>query len=302
MINAHSRPLVAGMSRRLFNYRFRLLAGERDPAPALQRLQQEGWLNQDEEAEQLWLTAQGFSQALERQLAAEDEPESEKTSTPTRSEGPPTEYDLRQRVLDIFKENHVGKRGHMAAEEINRFWAVSGRRAEELRHGLDILMRDGYLRIGRFRKTLFRLQGEGYRYMTGRRASKPLLEQAEPARSEQRHFKALPDESLLVLAAHVFKQRRALPPRALSYGELQYALDDYQLPSFSLFHAAELLHRYGYIDVHHDGSLQMTLTEEGRGLLRAADSEMVQWVTRMALEDMNRAQPDDVEPNAPEGT
>lgn len=292
VVNAHSRPAVAGMPRRLFNYRFRLMAGEREPAGAIAQLCNQGWLAQTEDGDTLWLTPEGYRAILERFKNAEEFTGEAGAPGAPRNEGPPSEYALRTRVLDIFREAGVGKRGHIAAEDLNRFWSVSGRRADELRHGLDILMRDGYVRIGRFRKTLFRLQSEGARYLKGRPAPEALESLAQPAVSDERHFKTLPDESLLVLAVHVFKQRRALPPRSLSFGELEYGLDDYELPAFAQFHAAELLHRFGYVDLHDDGALQITLTDEGRGLLRTADSEMVQWVTRMALDDMSKANAD----------
>ena len=99
----------------------------------------------------------------------------------------------------------------------------------------------------------------------------------------------MPDGSLLVLTAQVFRMQQALPPRSLSYGEVVHGLSMLDVPEFQHFHACELLHRIGAAEITDPEVLRFELTDEGLKLVQDAGTEMLQWAARLAINDAQRS-------------
>lgn len=279
----HAESPRDGMLCRLLSYRLRQLPSPPDEAGTLARLSELGLIEYvGSDGERVVLTTEGYV----RVLALSDEAPAPAEAGPRRG---PTEYGLRRAVLDIFAEFEVDERGELSAGLLRSFWSSSGRRAGELRHALDLLMRDRYLRLGRLDRTVFRLQDDGLRYLQGREAPAELIALAPRAYDEDRYIHSVPDGSLLVLTAQVFRMQQALPPRSLSYGEVVHGLSMLDVPEFQHFHACELLHRIGAAEITDPEVLRFELTDEGLKLVQDAGTEMLQWAARLAINDAQRS-------------
>lgn len=281
VVDALSRPVVLGVEPQLLNFRLRQLHPERDFREAIAALLADGWLEQEKHSRKIRFSALGYQRVIERHALAVDAQRSAHADRDQHQE--PSEFLLRQRVMAIYAEQGAKAGSSLAADQINQYWAVSGFRAEELRHALDILLRDGYLRLRRLRRTRFALQEDGARYLDGRTPPASLQALAPIASRADCNRHSLSDETLLIFATNVFRVRKALPPRSLSFGELDYQLEALELPAYLRFHAADLLYRYQHAELHDDGSLQFTLSERGMQLVNESDSEMLRWTANMSL-------------------
>lgn len=268
---------VRGIEHSVLQYRWQLmelpLASLR---PAVQALLREGLLH--EAGPLLRLTASGYARLIAPNIlpASTEEPLS---NSGTRA----TEYVLRNQVLAIFRTGGLKAGDRMGADALARHWQVAHFRASDLRRGLDLLLRDGHVRVGRFRKTLFRLEEDGYRYLSGRPAPAWLAAQAPRLELGLLHRRSVPDRLLCMLAAQQFLLKPS-QETTRSFEEVDYLLERYELPRPIRFYAYELLHRLGHAEASRGPSMQ--LTSEGRALLRAADMEYVQWHVKQALRAM----------------
>lgn len=282
----HSESPRDGMLRQLLRYHLRHRSDAQAVDQRLEQLRERGLIEAAaHDSERLVLTPAGYSRTL--QLGDETPAAAE----PVPRHGP-SEYALRRAVLDVFREFEVGERGELSAGLLRSIWSSSGRRAGELRHSLDLLMRDRYLRLGRLDKTVFLLQSDGARYLAGREPPPELQRLAPLARDADRQIHSVPDDNLLVLAAQAFRMQQALPPRALSYGELVHGLSMLEVPEFQHFHACDLIHRVGAAQIIDTESMRFELTEAGLQLVQDAGTEMIQWAARLALNDAQRSTAD----------
>lgn len=289
VVNALSRPVVLGVDPQLLNFRLRQLQPDHDFREAIAALLDEGWLEQEQHSRKLRFSALGYQRVIERQALVVETATADVADRD--SQQAPSEFLLRQRVLAIYAEDEAEAGSSLSAEQINQYWSAAGFRAEELRHALDILLRDGYLRLRRFGRTRFRLQQGGARYLAGRSPPAALQALAPEACRADCNRHSVADEALLIYASHVFRLRKALAPRSLSFGELDYQLEALELPAYLRFHAADLLYRYQYAELHDDGSLQFTLSERGMQLVNDNDSEMLRWTANMSLASVRGAKP-----------
>jgi len=275
IIDRESRGVVRGIERTVlaFKWRFMGLADETLPG-AVDTLLREGLLRVA--GPMLRLTVVGYA----RLTAAEVGAAPALPDAPVQGSGRPTEYGVRGKLLGVFRTQGVGAGGKLTAGELNRYWEVAGYRAGDLRNGLDLLMRDGHSKVGRFSKTVFRLEKDGDQYARGSNAPEWLAKEAVALERENLSKQGIPDRVLCILAARQFLESSG-KPRNRAWSEVDYLLERYELPEFARFHAYELLHRLGYAEAADDKTLR--LTPKGYDLAQSADSEVAQWSIQQAL-------------------
>jgi hypothetical protein len=268
LINRASRSVTRGIEREVLGFKWSF---HQLPAtalePAIERLIADGWLTAVQRT--LRLTALGYA----RMTAPAIVDDGRELATPAARSGRSTEYGVRNRVLSVFRGRRSTTGSKLGAEDLGRFWQAAEYRASDLRDGLDVLLRDGELKMGRFGKTVFRLEEDGYRYTQGPEAPPSFLPHAPAVEARNLRAKSSSDLTLCVLAAYQFRAQRAARPLSLS--ELDYLLERYRLPAFARFHAVELLHRLGYARIADEGG-GLVLTGEGRELQRLAESGVMQ--------------------------
>lgn len=280
LIDREARGTVRGIERAVLAFKWRFMGLTETALPqALDTLQQEGLLRPV--GASLRLTAAGYARFIApgvQTIAAprEGQPHS----------GRATEYGVRNKLLGVFRTQGLGKGDKLSAGELNRYWEVAGFRASDLRSGLDLLMRDGHSKVGRFAKTLFRLESDGDRYARGPAAPEWLASEAVALEQENLRKQGIPDRILCILAARQFLETSGQPrPRALS--EVDYLLERYELPEFARFHAFELLHRLGYAEMADGKTLR--LTAAGHQLVRLSEGEIAQWSITQAMKTAGSA-------------
>lgn len=275
ILDRECRSAVQGIELPVLLFKW-TLRGQPEAAlhPAVQRLCHEGLLRPL--GAWLRLTAAGYmrltSPALERLPP-------DQAAGPAANEGPLTEYLLRGRILALFRAAGARAGERVAAAELARFWQVSQSRAADLRHGLDLVMRDGQVKRGRFSQTLFRLEAEGQAYLQGPQAPDWLAEYSPRVDPQNLTQPGMPAMSLCVLVAHQFRGQKNLP---IAAAELDYHLEQTGLPPYLRAHALELMHRLGYAEAD-DGVLGLSLTEAADEPLRLGQSDIVQWAIKSDL-------------------
>jgi len=278
ILDRESRGAVQGIEEQVLAFKWRFMGLEEAAYPrAVERLIADQLLRRS--GLMLRLTRAGYAR-----LIADDVGVYSSAVEGAGAGGPPTEFGLRQKLLGVFRSCELKAGGKLSAAELNRYWEVAHYRAADLRSGLDLLMRDGYVKVGRFSKTLFRLEEAGERYLNGRDAPDWLARQAPALVAADLHRKTIDDGLLCVLAAHSF----ALTPTERterSYDVVEYLLERYEIPLHARFHGFELLHRFRYADPVH-GAAALRLNDAGERLLAAADSNYVQWAVKNALREM----------------
>ena len=292
LVERYSDGATGGVPQALLDHHYRRLNAHRDLDGPLSTLLARGLMQRTADGQRLRPTPAGY--ALIRALPGdgslfEAAPDGWRATRPVAL----SEYALRNAVLEVFRAFACEAGDTLGAAMLRRFWAGEARRAAELRHALDLLMRDGYLRVGRFRRTVFRLQPDGARYLRGRDLPPRVAALAPPARQQDRWTQAIPDDSLLVLAVQLFQVSGSATSEGLSLGELLHGLDTMGVPRFQQFHAADLLYRLRHVEIADPDRMQWVLTESGADLAAESDRELVQWLARMAINDARRSQSHD---------
>lgn len=276
ILDAECQGVVRGIEKAVlaFKWRFIGLADSLLPG-AIDTLVREELLR--ESGSQLRLTGLGY-----RRLTAPDVATMPDAPLPATAAafGRPTEYGIRNKLLGVFRSQDLGEGGKLSAGELNRYWAVAGYRSADLRSGLDLLMRDGHSKVGRFSKTMFRLERDGHQYVRGSEAPPWLAAEAVALEQDNLAQQGIPDRVLCVLAARQFLQSNG-QLRERTWSEVDYLLERYELPELARFHAYELLHRLGYAEAA-EGKL-LRLTTKGYEMVANSDHEVVQWSIRQAL-------------------
>ena len=276
ILDRESRGVVQGIEQTVLEFKWRLLGlAEGLLAPALQRLIGDGLLRAA--GRMLRLTAAGYARLTDGTVPeiADNDP------TAGSFAGRPTEYGVRDKLLGVFRSRAVGSGGRLSAAELSRYWEVAHYRAADLRSGLDLLLRDGHAKVGRFGQALFRLERDGHDYLRGSEAPEWMRKEAVVLAAENLRKPGVPDRVLCVLAVRKFHDSQGREVER-SFYELDYLLERYQLPDFLRFHACELLHRLGLAEIVGEGP-SLRLTEAGRALQRTSESGVVQWSVQQAL-------------------
>ena len=278
ILDSECRGVVQGIERVVLEFKWRFL-GRPDAAlaGALARLFDEGLLRPV--GGLLRLTAPGYARLTSAEVDALPPPA---TAYPDAAAMTPTEYGVREKLLAVFAARGVAPGGRLSASELSRYWEVARYRAADLRSGLELLMRDGHAKVGRFGQALFRLETDGHKYLRGQPAPAWMAKESVALAAENLCRQSLPDQVLCVLAARKFQDATGREQER-SFYELDYLLERYELPDFARFHACELLHRLGYAELLAEGPA-LRLTDSGRALVLLAEtSNVVQWSVQQAL-------------------
>lgn len=268
LLDAESPAVTAGVELSVLEFAWNR-HGHTDKAlaRALDLLAQEGLVAMAHGC--LRLSTSGYQRVLA------DVPEIEApAAAPHQSQGTDTEYGLRNAVLAVMRSRGLGANAKISAGELNQLWEVARQRAADLRTGLDLLMRDGHVKLSRLGKTRFRLEKDGYLYMTGREAPPEFVGEALRVDDDNLAQSSVSDMTLCVLIAQLYRETRS--KQALSFGVTLFLLEQYKLPEFATFHGLDVAHRRGYLDW--DAKLRgFVITESGRQLQRKIESTTVRW-------------------------
>lgn len=172
--------------------------------------------------------------------------EVEPAAAPTRfvdPAKPPTEIGLRNQILTIFRDLKLGAGQQLIAMTLTRYWQETGQRGEHLRAGLDVILRDGYVKPAFLRyENYWALTADGEAYLKAPISHATLLALAQPLRQIEESY---PDADLRRKGLGLFKTSISLPFTALE-SSWKHSRD-------SLIHALDLLIK--------SGDVQMSPTE-----------------------------------------
>jgi len=292
ILDSECRGVVQGIERAVLEFKWRFLGlSEADLATAVECLFAEGLLRPA--GRLLRLTPQGYARLTVSEVAEATPPSASAPVSPPPpvTGGAPTEYGVREKLLSVFRARGVEAGGKLSAAELSRYWEVARYRAADLRSGLDLLLRDGHAKVGRFGQAMFRLEKDGQKYLAGQDAPGWMAKEAVALAAENLCRQSLPDQVLCILAARKFYDANGREVER-SFYELDYLLERYEVPDFARFHACELLHRLGYAEVLAEGP-SLRLTEAGRALVLLAEtSNVVQWSVQQALKALEPTKPE----------
>ena len=289
-INRSSSSLIGGMDALLLKYLWRK-AGHADAelAQGLQLLVQESLVEVLPGVDMaLRLSPAGFERVqaalLDQGPASADGAPEEKDwaaqteSTPSAAAAQArSEFELRQRIMDIFADLNIPPGGRVASASMSKIWADSRIRAEELRHGIDLLERDGYMHVERIDGDgYFVLSQAGFDYAQGRSAPSCLVALAPPAHASDVRVRTLADLDLMRLVMHELAVSARPNPEEYSVEDIEAAVQRFQLPGFLIFHAADLLHRRGLANLVSESPLRFRYTGEGRQFVDESGDDEVQ--------------------------
>lgn len=296
LINEGSASLLDGMDALLLKYLWRRSGHpDRNLAAALQGLLEAGLIEVvpgPDMAVRLSHRAFAALQQAWRQDAGRKQADSDDTPDWDSVEQGPiqaggagaarSELQLRLHVIGIYAELGVPANGRIAAASMAHIWSQLRHRGEELRHSVDLLVRDGHVRVQREGAVAyFVLTEAGHRYAQGRPPPPELLALAPPARNQDRRLKTLADADWTDLLLGELA-RAGADQHDLTFPDIEAVLAPLKLHRFAAMHAAELLHRHEYLDWS-AGDTPFCWTDAGRERAKLASSGEVQARVRDAL-------------------
>ena len=264
LVNAHSRSAARGVDAVLLSQASARSGGLPDVEPLLDRLVQCGLLERAGRC--VRPTVEGYELLIRDDLEDDGKP-LEGAATP---HGPMSEYTLRGLLLDLLASNRLKARGQIQAAVLAEQWDSGRHRAGDLRLAIDLLIRDGQLSVGRFRKTRFRLEPDGYEYLMGRKAPAPLAAASPRPDPAAMNPHDLDQASLRAMVAYQFRGDLADEP--MSQEMLMYLLErQFALDERVAHHAVEVAHRFGIVDWNEERGM-LELTEAGARLREQVDA------------------------------
>lgn len=167
---------------------------------------------------------------------------------------PPTEIGLRNQILAIYRDLKLVSGQQLIAMTLTRYWQEMGQRGEHLRAGIDVMLRDGYLKPAFLRyENYWMLTDEGAAYVKAPISPPALLALARPLK--QIEESRPDDEQLRRKALALFKNSATLPFVTLE--------STWRLSHDSLIHALDLLIKSGDVQLTEGGGLLFALTSSG---------------------------------------
>lgn len=203
-----------------------------------------------------------------------------------------SELDLRIALLGLLAALEVDQQRCLRAAAALIAWTGAGRRAEGLRLAVSVCERDGYLRLRRTeRGTLISLTPHGTRFADGRACPEPLLDRAPALNPAQLEWQVLSEDEYILLASHCVLAAGFDTEFTLS--DLNTALKETRLPATASTRCADLLHRYGFVDMLDPAWLQFRITDAGRELMRRSAEPANRSRVQTALSAATRLETDD---------
>lgn len=274
-LEAHSVGVAQGVPAHLLHSKWVQLGRPAGRLGAcLQRLFEDDWiaLTPAVDPPHLRFSAEGYRRLLEAPLApsatapartpeplpARESPAASDDGEPETAPGfehsdrgyvrhgrPLTEIALRNQILSIYRELRLRAESRLIGVTLSRYWQEMGLRAGDLRCGLDVLTRDGYLRqridgMDRF----WQLTPEGERFIDAPPTVDALFDLAPELLLVAPC--AAPDE-LRRLALHAFAEGRPAAGRALGYAALQAHWQRTGFDQNALLHGLDLLIKDGHL-------------------------------------------------------
>lgn len=165
----------------------------------------------------------------------------------------PTEIGLRNQVLLIFRDLKLSVGQQLIATTLTRYWQEMGQRADLLRAGIDIMLRDGYLQpaVKRY-ENYWMLTADGHAYIKGPLSDPSLLAIAKPLLQIEESY---PDADLRRKALGLFKRTDEMPFIALELN-WRHSRD-------ALIHALDLLVKSGELQLSTRDPLAFRLSAQG---------------------------------------
>jgi hypothetical protein len=284
-LNNHSVSLSQGLQVRVLLARWR--QAQRDDGrltTSVQRLIDSGWIEPTPRAEppHLRFAAAGYARLLEEAgtaavalepfaapagpstnpVAALSGEQDSSTSMFLNHGEPMTELGLRNQVLGVFRDLGLRSGIQIIGVTLTRYWQEIGLRADDLRRGLDVVQRDGYLTQHRDAMDMYwQLTPAGEAWLRGPITPAFLLAEAPQVQSVR---PTASDDDLKVVAAHACAKRTAADGGNVDYSALKNDWQRTSLDENALLHALDLLAK--------EGRLETFVDERQRTRLRLTDA------------------------------
>lgn len=201
----------------------------------------------------LRVTVTGYARLIAAPEPAAITPGSAVAQAPPAQEQPPTflrhgeplsEIGLRNQILAIYRDLRLKAEGRLIAVTLSRYWQEMGLRVGDLRAGLDVLLRDGYLRQRLDGIDVFWvLTGDGEAYLKMPSVD-PLLLRLSPSIGTVGRRPG--DVELQQFALHAFGEEGFEPGTLLSYPSLRMHWRQTGFDEHALIHALDWLIKLGW--------------------------------------------------------
>lgn len=276
VLAAHSVSLSQGLPLSLLQQRWRK-SGRTDEqlGVCLQHLISTHWVALTPGLKPLHLrfTASGYGRLLETdavpvESSVADGPTATAT-TPSFEEppaflphsGPISEIAIRNQILATYRDLRLKAESRLIAITLSRYWQEMGMRAGDLRIGLDVLLRDGYLRQRLDGMDVFWvLTDAGEAFMNASLTHKTLLELAPPIGPLQ---KSLPDGELRDALLGIYWHQPGNGSTGMEYAPLQRSWAQTNLDTNALLHALDLCIKDGSLVAEAGGIARFRLSSAG---------------------------------------
>lgn len=292
-LDAHSVSVTQGLPAQLLNKRWEQ-AGRSTAqlGPALKLLFDQDWvaITPDLDPPHLRFSSEGFRRLIEAPLIEEPEavaeaivepapvvstPAAERPVTVPATPSPaapaaatfrgPSELRLRNDILGVYRELKLKAGARLIGMTLSRYWQELGNRAGDLRDGIDVLVRDGFLQprlVGIDKHWMLTAEGESF--MNGA-ATPPALARLAPALD--RISLTPPADELRLLTARVLVAELDPGQGRLDYGSLRPAwMQRTRLDDNALLHGLDMLHKLACVQLHDGRPLDIEITAAGRTL------------------------------------
>ncbi|EIT69959.1 MULTISPECIES: hypothetical protein [Hydrocarboniphaga] len=292
-LDAHSVSVTQGLPAQLLNKRWEQ-AGRSTAqlGPALKLLFDQDWvaITPDLDPPHLRFSSEGFRKLIEAPLieepaaVAEAIAEAAPVASASAAERPvtvpaapstaapaaatfrgPSELRLRNDILGIYRELKLKAGARLIGMTLSRYWQELGNRAGDLRDGIDVLVRDGFLQprmVGIDKHWM--LTEEGAHFMAGAQTPASLSRLAPPL---DRVSPTPPADELRLLTSRVLVAELGPGESRLDYTLLRPAwMQRTRLDDNALLHGLDMLHKLSCVQLHEGRPLDIEITAAGRTL------------------------------------
>lgn len=291
-LDAHSVSVTQGLPAQLLNKRWEQ-AGRSTAqlGPALKLLFDQDWvaITPDLDPPHLRFSSDGFRKLIEAPLIEEPDvameaiaepapvvaaPAAERPVTASIAASPapaaaafrgPSELRLRNDILGVYRELKLKAGARLIGMTLSRYWQELGNRAGDLRDGIDVLVRDGFLQprlVGIDKHWM--LTEEGAHFMAGVQTPASL---ARLAPALDKISLTPPADELRLLTARVIVAELDPGQSRIDYGVLRPAwMQRTRLDDNALLHGLDMLNKQACVQLHDGHPLDIEITAGGRTL------------------------------------